>query len=330
MFIRRVKTRTTEDGSCYYSHRLVENYRVADRVRQRTLLNLGTQFSFPREQWQAPQRVEQILRGQHDLLLSPTGELEQQAQTIVNLLLHKYSRAELLTISGAEEEKQALGDKKQAGDGRDLHTIDLNSLEQNNSRTVGGEAIALSALFETHFPECLESLGFNRNQLHAAMGNIIGRMLLPGSELSTHDWLQKQSGLGDLLNFEFEKQGLSALYRASNLLWAHHEKIEDYLYQQHAALFDLEECITLYDLTNTFFEGSGKYNDLAAYGHSQRAAQRLSSGYLGTGAGWQWFFQTQPDISWQCQRAGHLGADDRAAAFTARVQQRGAWERGGG
>ncbi|MEG7521586.1 MAG: hypothetical protein M3H12_00570 [Chromatiales bacterium] len=31
MFIRRVKTRTTEDGSCYYSHRLVENYRVADR-----------------------------------------------------------------------------------------------------------------------------------------------------------------------------------------------------------------------------------------------------------------------------------------------------------
>ena len=74
MFIRRVKTRTTGDGSCYYSHRLVENYRVADRVRQRTLLNLGTQFSFPREQWQElTQRVEQILRGQHDLLLPPTG-----------------------------------------------------------------------------------------------------------------------------------------------------------------------------------------------------------------------------------------------------------------
>jgi len=270
MFIRHAKTRTTRDGSCYYSHRLVENHRVADRVRQRTLLNLGTQFSFPREQWQElTQRVEQILRGQHDLLLPPTGELEQQAQTIVKLLLHKYSRAELLTISGADEAKTELGDKKQVGDGRDLQTIDLNSLEQNNSRTVGGEALALSALFEVHLPECLESLGFNHNQIHAAVGNIIGRMLLPGSELSTHDWLQKRSGLGDLLNFEFEKQGLSALYRASDLLWAHHEEIEDYLYKQHAALFDLEECITLYDLTNTFFEGSGKYNDLAAYGHSK-------------------------------------------------------------
>ena len=270
MFIRRVKTRTTGDGSCYYSHRLVETHRVADRVRQRTLLNLGTQFSFPREQWQElTQRVEQILQGQHDLLIDPSGELEQQAQTIVNLLLHKYSRAELLSLSGAGETKTAPGDANPGSEGRDLHTIDLNSLEQNNSRTIGGEALALSALLEVHFPACLEKLGFNHNQIHAAMGNIIGRMLLPGSELSTHDWLQKQSGLGELLDFAYEKQGLSALYRASDLLWAQHEVIEDMLYKQHAALFDLEECITLYDLTNTFFEGSGKYNDLAAYGHSK-------------------------------------------------------------
>jgi transposase len=94
-------------------------------------------------------------------------------------------------------------------------------------------------------------------------------MIQPGSELSTHAWLQKQSGLGDLLNFEFEKQGLSSLYRASDLLWAHHKDIEDFLYQQHVKLFDIEESIAFYDLTNTFFEGSGKYNDLAAYGHSK-------------------------------------------------------------
>ena len=131
------------------------------------------------------------------------------------------------------------------------------------------EALALSALFEVQLPECLESLGFNHNQLHAAMGNIAGRMLLPGSELSTHDWLQKQSALGELLDFEYEKQGLSALYRASDLLWSHHEEIEDFLYKQHVALFDIEESITLYDLTNTFFEGTGKYNDHAAYGHSK-------------------------------------------------------------
>ena len=34
-------------------------------------------------------------------------------------------------------------------------------------------------------------------------------------------------------------------------------------------LFDTESSITLFDLTNTFFEGSGQYHDHAAYGHSK-------------------------------------------------------------
>lgn len=270
MFIRRVRTRTTADGSNYYSFRLVENYRVGKRVRQRTLLNLGSHFDFPREQWpELTQRIEQTLVGQDDILASPSDALEQQAQSTVNLLLKKYSRAELLAISGVTEEKEAADKVKPGIDGKDLHTVDLNSMEHGNSRTVGGEALAHHALNEARLPECLESLGFNNSQVHAAMGNIVGRMLQPGSELSTHEWLQKQSGLGDLLNFEFEKQGLSALYRVSDLLWENHKEIEDDLYQQHVSLFDIEECITLYDLTNTFFEGSGKYNALAEFGHSK-------------------------------------------------------------
>ena len=175
----------------------------------------------------------------------------------------------MLAISGVTEEEETADKVKSGIDGKDLQTVDLNSVEHSNSRTVGGEALAHNALIEARLPECLESLGFNSSQVHAAMGNIVGRMLQPGSELSTHEWLQKQSGLGDLLNFEFEKQGLSALYRVSDLLWENHKEIEDYLYQQHVSMFDIEECITLYDLTNTFFEGSGKHNDLAEFGHSK-------------------------------------------------------------
>ncbi len=270
MFIRRVRTRTTADGSRYYSCRLVENYRVGKRVRQRTLLNLGSQFDFPREQWpELTQRIEQILVGQDDILASFSDALEQCAQTTVNLLLKKYSRTELLAISGVTQEKETADKVKSGIDEKDLHTVDLNSVEHSNSRTVGGEALAHNAMLEVRLPERLESMGFNNSQVHAAMGNIVGRMLQPGSELSTHEWLQKRSGLGDLLDFEFEKQGLSALYRVSDLLWENHKEIEDYLYQQHVSMFDLEECITLYDLTNTFFEGSGKYNSLAEFGHSK-------------------------------------------------------------
>lgn len=48
MFIRRTQTRTTERGEHYYSYRLVDTFRVADRVRQRTLLNLGRAVEAPR------------------------------------------------------------------------------------------------------------------------------------------------------------------------------------------------------------------------------------------------------------------------------------------
>jgi len=229
MFIRRVKTRTTQDGTCYYSHRLVDSYRVGDRVRQRTLLNLGNAFTFPRDQWpELAQRIEQLVAGQHDLLACASEELERQAQSIAGLLLRKYSGSELLGTDDA-------ADGKPRDDGRDLHTVDLNSVEHIDSRTVGAEALALHAVFEAQLPGCLESLGFNRNQLHAAIGNIVGRMIQPNSELSTHDWLQRQSALGELLDFKYEKQGLSALYRASDLLWKHHEKIEGFVYQLSTA-----------------------------------------------------------------------------------------------
>ena len=139
MYIRRVRTRTTADGSRYYSFRLVENYRVGKRVRQRTLLNLGSQFDFPREQWpELTQRIEQILVGQDDMLVTFSDELEQQAQSTVNLLLKKYSQAELLAISGVTEEKQSADKVKSGIDGKDLQAVDLNSMEHSNSRTVGG------------------------------------------------------------------------------------------------------------------------------------------------------------------------------------------------
>ena len=136
---------------------------------------------------------------------------------------------------------------------------------------VGGVvlAVALVALRQVRLDEKLLALGFNRKQINAAIGNIIGRMVQPGSELSTHRWLQERSALGELLGCDYGQQSLSALYRASDLLWQHHDAIEQDLYRAHCALFDVEETITLFDLTNTFFEGTGKYNDHAAYGHSK-------------------------------------------------------------
>ncbi len=62
---------------------------------------------------------------------------------------------------------------------------------------------------------------------------------------------------------------LDSLYQVSDQLWKHKEAIEAHLYQQERDLFGFNETITLYDLTNTFFEGEAKANPQAQNGHSK-------------------------------------------------------------
>ena len=275
MFIRRTKTRPTDQGESYYSHRLVDTSRVGDRVRQRTLLNLGSGFSSAPEHWKTlTQRIEHIVLGQHDLLPTPiTPEVEREAQQIAASLLSKYNNAVLKlsprkTTARTPVKPATASIDRSSADDRDMRRVDLDSLVMMNSRCVGAEAVALSALRQARLDKKLQALGFNPKQLHAAIGNIIGRMIRPGSELLTHRWLHEQSALGELLGGDLAPS-LTALYRASDLLWKHHDAIETFLYQQHCALFDVAETITLFDLTNTFLEGTGQYNDHAAYGHSK-------------------------------------------------------------
>ena len=72
-----------------------------------------------------------------------------------------------------------------------------------------------------------------------------------------------------MIGYDFEGMGLDRLYQVSDQLWKHREAIEMHLYSQERDLFSLSETITLYDLTNTFFEGEAKINPKAQRGRSK-------------------------------------------------------------
>ena len=103
----------------------------------------------------------------------------------------------------------------------------------------------------------------------AVLGTLIGRMVNPGSELATYQWLQQRSGLGELLGYDFERLALKQLYRAADRLWQHKAALEQFLFAHERQLFELDNVITLYDLTNTYFEGQSRANPKAQFGKSK-------------------------------------------------------------
>ena len=258
MFIRRTTIKSRESGEPYYTYRLVESVRTGAGVRQHTVLNLGRNFEVPRAQW-APlaQRIEALLGGQLDLLVDGLdAQWEAMAQ--------QYA-ARIVSRRGTVV---AQADAAPAQEG-DYQRVDLSRVEVIRPRSVGAEHVALEALRQLGLDRKLVALGFNRHQLSAAIGTIIGRMVQPGSELATHQWLQQRSGLGELLDDDFSALDLTRLYRASDQLLAQRAALEAHLYQQERDLFSLAETVTLYDLTNTFFEGTASANPKAKRGHSK-------------------------------------------------------------
>ncbi len=75
--------------------------------------------------------------------------------------------------------------------------------------------------------------------------------------------------MGELLGHDFGTTSLTRLYRVADQLYASKEALEAHLYATERSLFEFDETITLYDLTNTYFEGSGNANANAALGHSK-------------------------------------------------------------
>ena len=84
------------------------------------------------------------------------------------------------------------------------------------------------------------------------IGNIIGRMAKPNSELATWAWLQKQSALGELIDFDFEGMPHMSLYRASDMLMKHRAALEKHIFCTVSTLFALQETAMVARLTKNF------------------------------------------------------------------------------
>jgi transposase len=264
MFIRQTRTSNQATGEGYVTYRLVRSERIGGKVRQITMLNLGRHFPIKAEDWPILcSRLEQLLHPQALIMpLECSESIERAAQRYYAQLV---ARAPAI-VSAAEG---AAGGAGEARPPADFQEVDVDSLRMTQPRSVGIEHVGLHAASELGLLETLNELGINGVVQASILGNLIGRMGQPGSELATWNWLQRHSALGELIDVDFGSMSHMCLYRASDVLMKHREVIETRLFNTARTLFDLTETVTLYDLSNTYFEGEAKGNPKARRGRSK-------------------------------------------------------------
>jgi len=254
MFIRKVAHQNPKNRKAYYTYKLVESVRTARGPRQRDVLNLGVDFKLPRERWkELANCIEAIITGQRQLFDYPPE---------INALAKKYARAIIRQQAAAVDAGEEVIS--------DYQVIDVNSVDNEDARTVGAEHVIYETIKELEIDQKLTSLGLTRLQTAVALGVVAGRMIVPGSERATHQWMQNMTALDELLGIDFSNVSLDSVYRASDLLLKNKDALEEHLRGTEGRLFSLQEKIILYDLTNTFFEGSGKFNPKARYGGNSK------------------------------------------------------------
>ena len=241
MFIKATKTHTDKHGRARKTHRLVRSFRVEGRVRQETLLNLGTGWDAPKELWpRISQRVEEILLG-HQGLFTEEMEVESHAEALARQL-------------------QAKGFRVPGQAGPTLARVDLDSMEKQHSVSVGAERICLKALQDLEFERILLACGLTPRDARIALAVVAARMIHPGSERETRRWLRAASALPELLGLDGKPGALKrkTLYRICGLLWTHRIALQRGLRRREGALFGIPPAIVLYDLTNIHTCGTAK------------------------------------------------------------------------
>jgi transposase len=255
MFIRKTTHTDNKNGQKYHTYKLVESVRTDRGPRQRTVLNLGKTFTVDNEKWkELADRIESIISGQNILFPVPE-EIEKLAQSFARKIIRSHGQRLPVPVKDQTEP--------------DYQTVDLNSLESEQIRSVGGESVVLETIKELELDRKLEQLGFSGPNIEATLGVITARLLAPTSERATHLWLQNETALGDLMDTSFESLSQDRVYKVSDMLLRNKDAIETHLQDREKDLFNLDEKILLYDLTNTFFEGSAKYNPKAHFGRSK-------------------------------------------------------------
>jgi len=238
--------------SGYY--RLVESYRNGDdRICHRTIVNVGFMEDATPEQLNKIQKqlTEKYERKQP---LFESEEQDPMVKKYVEELWQRIIASKKLDIGSVEKLSRM---------------VNADRLQHRNVREIGAEYICHNTWNKLQLTELLLAKGFTEEQTLLAATQVISRAVYPGSELKTTSWIKENSAICELTGYDMENVTKDKLYQSALHLYEVKDDLEKHLSKRTNELFDLDDKIVLYDLTNTYFEGEKRRSKLAKFGRSK-------------------------------------------------------------
>ena len=245
------KNPVTQNHEGYY--RLVESYRNEnDRICHTTLLNVG----FIDYEIETLNSIRRLLCNR----LNRTENLFETTDTVALKWAEIYWQ-QLLDTGKVDASEQGYEKKKRM--------VDTETIRHKDAREVGAEWLCYQTLEQLKLKDKLQSLGWEQEQIDLAITQVISRAVYPFSENRTSRWIQENSSVCEVTGYPIEKITKDKLYKSALDLFTIKDALETHLSSRTNELFDLQDKIILYDLTNTYFEGQKRNSQLAKFGRSK-------------------------------------------------------------
>ncbi len=254
MFVKPLIKYNKSTKQRYNIYQLCESFRLDGRVRHRTIIGLGKlgELAGEKQIKQLGKRIEELLNVQSTAL--PIGETAPEVEELA-----QYFYLEIIKKRRYDVPK----------DNKDFQTVDLSSLKNKDAREAGAEWLCKQAFDQLGIVGFLQKQGWPQNDISLATTHIISRAVYPASELKTVSFIKENSAVCELTGYDMDKVTKDKLYRISHRLYSIKDGLEGHLSKRTNELFDLEDKIIIYDLTNTYFEGQMQNSKKAKFGRSK-------------------------------------------------------------
>jgi hypothetical protein len=252
MYFKATFRHNPATGKSDWYFRLVESHRnVLGDVRQRTILSVGFMNEFTGDQ------IDLIQDGINNRILGQQSLFEDEQ-------VSKYVEQLYLRLVKEKKIDTGTSDPK-----KDIETVDLNTLKNKEIREVGAEWLSLQAVHQLGIDQYLTNKNWAKEDVSLALSHIVSRAIYPASELKTVRFMEDNSSICELTGYDIDHLTKDRLYHISKKLFEEKDGLENYLSKKTNELFDIDDNIILYDLTNSYFEGEKRSSNLAQYGRSK-------------------------------------------------------------